>query len=371
MSAALVTGWRRPVSSQAAAAAAPDIHRPILRWSAARAHQWYRRQPWLVGCNYVPSTAVNQLEMWQEETFDAPTIERELALAASLGFTVVRVFLHDLLWDHEREAMAGRLDRFLEICERNHLRAIVVFFDGVWNNFAHRGPQPAPIPGVHNSGWLQSPHPKEVVDNLAWPRLENYVSDVITRFRQDERVLMWDLYNEPGNEGLLENALPLLAATFRWARRVDPIQPLTAGLWSWTHRFDRLNQFQVEASDVITFHEYSDSATTEALTRRLLEHGRPVVCTEFMARTLGSRIETHLPWFRSHEVGAVMWGLVSGRTQTIYPWKSPYGASPPEVWFHDLFRPDGTPFDPLEVALIRRLTGIEGMEEGREALLLG
>lgn len=326
----------------------------VGRWTRERITDWYNDRPYIVGCNYIPATAVNQLEMWQPETFDLATIEAELDLARSLGFNTVRVFLHDLLWTNP-DGLLSHLDRFLTTAAARDISVMPVFFDGVWLNYAHPGPQARPIPGVHNSRWVQSPNAKAAVDPAQWPRLEDYVSGVLDHFADDERVLLWDIYNEPGNEGLIVNALPLLDAAFRWARSIGVQQPLTSGIWEITAAFTELNRFQLLASDLLTFHHYGDVTDLEWLIRSLRLLGRPMVCTEYMARSLGSTFASHLPVLRAEDVGALSWGLVAGRTQTIHAWDSPRNAAEPEVWFHDVFRADGRPYDPEEVALIRRV----------------
>src|SRR5262249_45516637 len=141
---------------------------------------------------------------------------------------------------------------------------------------------------------------------------------------------------------------------FRWARAAGPSQPLTAGVW-FNNKV--LNDYQLAESDVTTFHNYNKADSLRDEIRRLKQLGRPVVCTEFMARTRDSRFATHLPVFKEERVGCYCWGLVSGKTQTIYPWGSKKGAPEPKLWFHDIFRADGTPFDAKEVAAIKEITG--------------
>ncbi len=323
-----------------------------IKWTAENANEWYRRQPWLVGCNFIPSTAINQLEMWQDATFDPGTIDRELGWAADIGMNAVRVYLHDLVWQADAEGFKRRIDRYLDLAARKGIRTLFVLFDDCWNSDPKLGKQPEPIPGVHNSGWMQSPGTKVVTDPDGWKRLDSYVKGVLAAFAADERILMWDLYNEPGNNGLGDRSLPLLQAAFGWARAAHPQQPLTAGVW---YDNQALIDFQLEASDVITFHNYNDASSLSEQIRRLKALGRPVICTEYMARTRGSRFATHLPIFKQERVGCFNWGLVSGKTQTIYPWGSPPGEPEPELWFHDIFRKDGTPFDRAEVELIKEL----------------
>jgi len=327
---------------------------PAGRWTAKKANAWYAQQPWLLGSNFIPSTAINQLEMWQALSFDPETIGRELGWASAIGFNSVRVFLHDLVWQADADGFKRRIDRFLDIAAYKGIRPILVLFDDCWNANPQPGKQPEPVPGVHNSGWVQSPGEKIVTNPASWGRLESYVKGLLGAFAGDERILTWDLYNEPGNKGLGERSLGLLRATFEWAGAIRPQQPLTAGVWA---DYPALNEFQIENSDILTFHHYADAASLLEWIQRFKEYGRPVVCTEYMARTRGSRFSTHLPVFKRERVGCYNWGLVSGKTQTVYPWESPEGAAEPETWFHDVFQQDGTPYDEVEVTIIKRLSG--------------
>ncbi|MBN1402794.1 MAG: cellulase family glycosylhydrolase, partial [Anaerolineae bacterium] len=313
------------------------------------------QQPWLVGCNFIPSTAINQLEMWQADTFDPATIDRELGWAADLGMNTVRVYLHDLAWQTDPAGFMARLDQFLAIAAGRGIRPLLTIFDDCWNDDPQPGPQPAPKPGVHNSGWVRSPGSVVVRDPSRWRRLEAYVGAVVGALADDERVLMWDLYNEPGNSGMGADSLPLLKAACDWARAADPSQPLTVG-W-WRADLAELNALQLAASDVISFHHYQSPQSLVALIAALRTHGRPLVCTEYMARRNGCTFATHLPIFRRERIGCYNWGLVAGKTNTIYAWDEPHPEGEPPLWFHDIYRADGTPYRRDEVALIRELTG--------------
>lgn len=324
------------------------------RWSADRAHAWYAKLPWLVGCNFTPSTAINQLEMWQADTFDPETIDRELGWAADIRMNTVRVYLHDLVWKEDAKGLKERIDQFLSIADSHGIRMMPVIFDAVWDPNPKSGKQREPKPGVHNSGWMQSPAADVLKDPSQWDYLEAYVKDVISTFSNDPRVLIWDLYNEPGNSGHGTVSLPLLEKVFSWAREVDPSQPLTAGIWNYD--LNELNEYQLAHSDVISFHNYLSPKSLEEEVGQLEKHGRPLICTEYMARTRDSWFETSLLIFKEHNIGAYNWGLVMGKIQTHYPWKSPEGASEPALWFHDIFRPDGTPFCQREVDFIRLIT---------------
>jgi hypothetical protein len=330
----------------------PQKEHLVNRWSEAQANEWYQNQPWLVGCNYIPRTAINQLEMWQADTFDLPTIDQELAWASSFGMNTIRVFLHNLAWEIDPEGFKSRVDRLLSCAARHGFQTILVLFDDCWNATPEAGQQPNPIPGVHNSGWLQSPGAASVNNPATWGNLLDYVSDVIGYFNRDERILLWDLYNEPGNREQNERSLPLLCKVFEWARAVQGRQPLTAGLWCENNV---LNTFQLAASDVITFHNYTTADLLVAQIADLQRHGRPLICTEWMCRGV-SEVATSLPVFFNARIGCCNWGLVSGKTQTIYPWNSPPGAPEPARWFHDLLHQNGSAYDDDEIRLFKKLT---------------
>ncbi|MDX2035429.1 MAG: cellulase family glycosylhydrolase [Isosphaeraceae bacterium] len=343
------------------------------RWSLERAKAWGEKHPRLVGCNYIPSTAINQLEMWQAETFDPETIERELGWARDLGFNSIRVFLHDIPWREDRDAFFRRVDRFLGIAERYGIGVMLVPFDGVWDPSPKSGRQPAPKPHLHNSGWVQSPGKEILSDPKKIAALEGYIKDLVGRFRDDPRVHAWDLFNEPDNPNRnsygkvelpdkAERALDLLRRSFEWARAIDPSQPLTSGVWwgDWSEEnLSPMSRFQLENSDVISFHDYSNLDTLKRRIASLERFGRPILCTEYMARPAGSRFDPNLGYMVEKRIGAYNWGFVAGKSQTIYPWDSwekTYTAEPP-VWFHDIFRADGSIYDEKEVEYIRRVTG--------------
>ena len=346
------------------------------RWSEEKANQWYSQQPWLVGSNYIPQSAINQLEMWQDATFDPAEIDKELRWAEAMGMNTMRVFLHDLLWQQDAEGFRRRIDQFLTIATRHHIRPLFVLFDSCWDPLPQLGPQHPPIPGVHNSGWVQSPGAKALADPGQYPRLKAYVQGVVGAFAKDDRILGWDIWNEPGStdsnpqtglkpDDKIARVTALLPQAFAWAREVSPTQPLTSGVYEVDtlkdeSALDEIERIQLRESDIITFHNYSWPEDFQAEIAWLRRLHRPVICTEFMARSLGSTFDTILPIAKQEHVGAINWGFVAGKTQTYFPWESwehPYTLRPPPVWFHEVLHPDGTPYRQAEVDLIKRLTG--------------
>ncbi len=343
------------------------------RWTAEQASAWSRRTGWLVGCNFTPNNAINQLEMWQADTFDPVTIDRELGWAEGLGFNSVRVFLHHLPWQQDAPGFLRRLDRFVALADHHHLGVMFVLLDACWDPFPQPGKQRAPRPFVHNSGWVQCPGRDLLANPARHDELKPYVTGVIGHFRNDRRIHFWDLFNEPDNlnrpayvaqepANKAEFSLLLLRKVFAWAREVNPSQPVTAGVWvgDWEPaKVSPFNRFMLEQSDIITFHNYGPLAELRSRVDSLKSYGRPLICTEYMARPAGSTFDPNLAFLKAQKVGAYNWGFVAGKTQTIFPWDSwekTYSAEPP-VWFHDILRPDGTPFDPKEVAFIRHVTG--------------
>ena len=342
------------------------------QWTEQEAATWYASQPRLVGFNYAPRTAVNQLEMWQSDTWDPETIDEELGWAADIGFNTARVFLHDLVWQQDQDQYLDRIDRFLDIADSHGIGVMLVFFDGVWHPVPVSGRQPEPIPGVHNSQWVQSPGADLLSDPSRHSELAPYVKAVVGAFREDPRVVVWDLFNEADNPNLLsyrdleldasvksQRALELLRLSKEWAFSMGPIQPVTAGVfqgeWADPAALSALNAFMLQELDVVSFHTYSGVGTAGVQVFELQAYGRPLLCTEYMARPLDSTFQDILPLFADEDVGAYNWGFVDGRIQTIYSWSS--WISPetdePDPWFHDVLHSDGTPYDAAEIAVIR------------------
>jgi hypothetical protein len=345
------------------------------KWSEQQARDWYAKQPWLVGANYNPASAINQLEMWQADSFDPKRIDLELGWAEGIGMNTMRVFLHDLLWEQDAEGFKKRLDQFLTIAAKHKIKPMFVLFDSVWDPDAKLGKQRAPKPGVHNSGWMQSPNRTTLQDSSKYAHLEAYVKGVVGAFARDQRILAWDIWNEPdntngGSYGELEPknkvqlVLALLPRTFEWARSTNPQQPLTCGIWKgdWStpEKMTEMDRLQIDLSDVITFHNYDAPTELEKRINWLKRYNRPLICSEYMARGNGSFFFGSLPVAKVHNVAMINWGFVQGKTQTHLPWDSwqrPYIDREPAVWFHEVFRNDGRPYMAEEVEFIKRMTG--------------
>jgi len=347
----------------------------MTQWTEEKANSWYQDQPWLVGCNFLPSSAINQLEMFQAETFDLDILNKEIGWAKDLGFNSLRVYLHDLLWD-EPNNLFNKLDAFLDICTLHSIRPILVLFDDCHRPFPKKGQQPLPVTGVHNSGWKQSPGMAlvhaihdETISKEELLRLEGFVKGILEKYKTDERILMWDLYNEPGQFGVGEKSLTLLKFTWEWAQSIRPSQPLTACMDGSVG--EKIIELNAKNSDVITFHAYESHKLEETIVK-LQKIGRPVICTEYMAREFGTTFQFSMPIFKNKSVGCYNWGLVAGKSQTHFGWatildlhkKKENGdilqegeiIPEPEIWFHDILRADGSPYDEEEVTFIKKIT---------------
>jgi hypothetical protein len=330
-------------------------HKIAVRWTNEKANEWYNQWGWLRGCDFIPSTAINQLEMWQAESFDTITIDRELGWAESIGMNIMRVYLHHLAWETDPKGFKARMEKYLAIANKHKISTLFVFFDDCWNPVYQAGKQPDPKPGVHNSGWVRDPGTLGD-DTTHYPLFERYVKDVLTHFRNDKRIVLWDLYNEPGNSDYKNKSMLLLKKVFQWAREVNPSQPVSSGVWNKS--LVDLNKFQLTNSDVITYHNYNDEKEHKATIDSLRKYNRPLLCTEYMARRNNSRFANIMPLLKAENVAAINWGLVSGKTNTKYAWDNPMpDGAEPKLWFHDIFRKDGTPYKEDEVKLIRQLTG--------------
>lgn len=342
------------------------------RWSREKAAEWFEKNGWLTGCNYIPHNAINQLEMWQAETFDPFLIDKELSWAADLGFNTIRVFLHDLLWKQDPAGFLNRIDQFLAIAHKYGIRTMLVLFDAVWDPNPKLGKQPEPKLNVHNSGWVQSPGYAVLNDVSKYDELQSYVQGVVSRFKDDERVLIWDLFNEPDNMNLAsykddhyvqkkaDLSMQLLRKTIQWVRAINPSQPITMAPWQFDatdhSKLTALDNYMFTHSDIISFHCYENRELLRNRILTLQQYNRPLLCTEYMARPFGSTFHNVLPILRHYNVGCYNWGLVAGKTQTHCPWDSweKQYHKEPELWFHDIFRSNGEAYDQQEVDFLKK-----------------
>jgi hypothetical protein len=323
----------------------------VAQWPAEKAWRWYDNQAWPCGFNYVPRNAISYTEMWMDYSFDPNIIDEELILAEKTGFNCLRVVLSYVVWEHDPQAFKKRLGEFLMLCNNHGIKVMFALFDdcvfGPIKDPVY-GKQPEVVVGLYANGWTPSPGHSMVRNKDEWPKLKKYVQDIIGHFGKDSRVWLWDLYNEPTNGGLGDVSITLVKEVFKWAREIEPIQPLTIAIWNDNKV---LNDISIAHSDIITFHRYSTAEDLGRIIENLKLHGRPIICTEWLNRPLGSRVETHLPVFAKNKVGCLHWGLVNGKTQTHLPWGHKPGDPEPKIWQHDLYHSDLSVYDSNEIAL--------------------
>lgn len=256
-----------------------------------------------------------------------------------------------------------------------------VLLDDVWHPIPKLGKQSEPVPHVHNSGWVQAPGAEILGDSSRHDELKGYVKGVVKNFANDNRVLVWDIYTEPDNlagqpgRKNLEvkdkhiYSLALLKKTFKWSRGANPSQPLTTGIWRgeiayWgtTDSLPAIDRYMVDNSGVISFHAYEgDMENVKRKIEELKKYERPLLCTEYVARGTGNTFESVLPILKKDKIAAINWGFVSGKSNTIYPWSSwnEKFTDEPEIWHHDILRPNGTPYSQKETDFIKEMTGVE------------
>ncbi|EAR01578.1 cellulase family glycosylhydrolase [Maribacter sp. HTCC2170] len=347
------------------------------RWSKEKAWEWFEKQPWLVGANFNPSSSINQLEFWQEDTFDPETIDRELKWSADLGMNLHRVYLHNLLWQQDSVGFLNRLDNYLSLADKHSIKTMFVLLDDVWHPVPKLGKQPDPTPHVHNSGWVQAPGAEILGDPSRHDELKGYIKGVTSHFANDDRVLIWDVYNEPDNsahqsgrrelevKNKQKYSLQLLRKVIKWTREVNPSQPLTSGIWRgninhWgtLDSLPPVDKFMIENSDVVSFHAYDGNMDdVEKKIELLKNYERPLFCTEYVARGGGNTFESVMPILKKDKIAAINWGFVAGKTNTIYPWISwdSTFTGEPKIWHHDILRKDGTPYSQSEVDFIKEI----------------
>ncbi len=333
------------------------------RWTAEQAQSWYDQQEWPVGCNYIPAYAINQFEFWQPETFDVEAIDKELALAESIGFNTLRIYLHEQLWYADKDGFKSRISKFMDIADSHGFKLIVTFFTNGGNHDKEfsLGPQPEAIPGVHNSNWIPSPGRAVIDDKTQWPILKEYVQDILRTYKNDSRILYWCLCNEPENFKAGCDVKEFMPAVYEWAWEVRPSQPLSSNVCEIPNstKLD-LVAYALVYSDIITFHCYRGTKELETMIKTLKRFGRPMICEEYMARTTGSTFQSYMPILKENKIGAINWGFINGKCHFHLPWGHKNGDPEPEIWLHDIYHADFTPFDQAEIDFIKSITGVAG-----------
>lgn len=350
------------------------------RWSKERAWEWYRARPWIRGCNFMSSDCANRIDQWQEYGFEErfETTKRELALAAQTGFNSIRIIPEFIVWEREHDGFMERFERYIEAAHENGITCTVVLGNDCMPpkeealKRMHLGEQK--VDWGYHGGRKVSQH--GVFGGAGYSLLDEpeyakkyyaFVQEIVEKYKDDERILIWDVFNEPGNSQRASMSLGHLKKFFEIIRSIDPIQPLTVGIWTSTRDISKLpeiERFGLENSDIISYHNYATYMENIEIIAQLKKLGRPLVNTEWLARCVGNRVEEMFPLFYIEQIGCYNWGLVAGKYQTFEPWTGMwenYDKDPGhcgwdfEKWFHDLYRPSLRPYNPKEIALMKKV----------------
>ena len=350
------------------------------RWSKEQAWSWYEHRPWVMGVNYVPSITLLGTELWQEDTHDdvMRSVRSEFELMQDIGLNSVRMFLPFHIWYYDRDRFLDRIDSFLDQLSQKDITMMPVIFNDcvdfgrpkditpqlprgwqVYDIGHHGGHKANPFTGEReNTGWIYW-------DEAEWrPVMEEYLRALVGRFRNDERIYAWDLWNEPGNSNRHDQSISYLKRVFEIAREMDPVQPLTAGVWSYPERFGQgedvepIQRLALNESDIITFHQYDHIGRVRQVVETLKREDRPMINTEWLNRVLDNLVQENLPLYHDEGIGSYSWGLVAGKSQHFLPWDDLWQRRdlPLNRWQHDLFDTFHTPYDREELCLMRSLS---------------
>ena len=363
------------------------------RWTKERAWEWYNARPWMRGCNYMSADCANRVDQWQELGFEErmETTEEELALMQETGFNTVRLILEYVVWKEEHDGFLERFDRYLSLCAKYGISCMITLANDCmppkterWKmpyvgeqtyDYGYHGGKKHSQHGLHNG-----PAPHFYLDDEE--SREDYfrmVREIVTLYKNDERICIWDIYNEPGNSRRGDITLPNIKALFEIVREIDPIQPLTAGVFhikgDETVPLNAVEQYALDHSDLVSYHFYRGYNEHLRIIKRLKKEGRPILNTEWLGRCLGNDIFSLFPLFYMEKIGCYNWGFVAGKYQTYEPWEGTwqrfYNGTETNVdftkWFHDLYRPNLRPYDPKEIDLIKEFCGYADEDFARES----
>lgn len=349
------------------------------RWSEEKIWNWYNKRPWIRGCNFMSSDCANRIDQWQEYGFEQrfETAKKELKLAAETGFNSIRIIPEFFVWEQEHDCFMKRFDRYIDEAYKNGISSMIVLGNDCMPpkeealKRMHLGEQKIDL-GYHG-GRKVSQHGKfnehgySLFDEPEYEeKFLEYTKEIVTKYKNDERVIIWDVFNEPGNSNRHSLSLPLLKKMLKLIREINPIQPLTVGIWTQSTNLENLleiEKFGLENSDIISYHNYNSYANNIEELKNLKQYGRPIINTEWLNRCGQNTVEEMFPLFFLEKVGCYNWGLVAGKYQTFEPWNAVwdnYKENPDNFkdfdftkWFHDLYRPSLNPYNPKEIELIK------------------
>lgn len=354
------------------------------KWSKEKAWDWYNSRSWIRGCNFMSSDCANRVDQWQEFGFEErfETTRRELQLVKETGFNSIRIIPEFIVWLKEHDGFMERFERYIAEADKNGISCMVVLGNDCMPpkeealKRMNLGEQH--VDWGYHGGRKVSQHGKfsgagySLLDDEEYAlKYYEFVREIVTKYKDDERIIIWDVFNEPGNSNRKSMSLPHMMKFFEIIRNIDPIQPLTVGIWTQTVNFDNLLEIEkigLENSDIITYHNYNSYENNIEEMHLLKKLGRPVINTEWLARCSKNTVEEMFPLYFLEKIGCYCWGFVAGKYQTYEPWNGVWDGykENPEAyrdfdfskWLHDLYRPSLNPYVPMEIELIKRFSAL-------------
>ncbi len=351
----------------------------ITKWTEEKANEWYKTKGWLRGCNFIPSVCANRADMWQAYDCERhfAVAEKELKLCKEIGFNTIRIFLEFNVWLAEHDSFMANLERFITLADS---LGISILMGLTSEAQLPRGGSYIPKKlgeqeyawGYHQGRWPLTEEQKALTPYhfAELPEVSEkfyeMVREVVGKYAQDNRIIVWNVYNEPGVV-IRERAIPILERMFAECRALDPIQPLCADVYYSYYSYDKIEtaaeKVALDLSDIISFHSYMAYDLMVPQIKELKKLNRPIFMTEWLSRTSWSTVEDLYPLFYLENIACYCWGFVLGKTQTNEPWEDYwnhfYSGDPKAKydfgrWMHDLFRPNYRPYIPEEIELIKR-----------------
>lgn len=319
----------------------------------------------------------NRIDQWQSYGFEErlETTEKELTLMEELGYNAVRILPEFFVWNNEHDGFMKRFDRYLDVCAKHGMSCMVILANDCMPPKGARvdrlGEQT--VDWGYHGGRKVSQHGRfsdigfHVLDDPETaPKYFEMVREIVETYKNDERINIWNVYNEVGNSNRRDITLKNLKKILEIVRSIDPIQPLTCETWSLgtqsVEELPEVERYALEHSDLISYHSYSTYDINIQQIHTLKQFERPILCTEWLARCLHNNVQEMFPLFYLEKIGCYNWGFVAGKYQTTEPWNGlwqDYEKNPGldidfTKWFHDLYRPSFRPYDPKETELITR-----------------
>lgn len=356
------------------------------QWSKEQAWRWYNDQPWIRGFNGYPSNCVNRIAMWQEfehkEVFEQ--IEYEFNLAKETGFNAVRAIIQFECWYYQHDSFMKNLEEYFSLADKYGLKVMLTLGNDCTVSKVNFKPVvfgKQHIDWGYHSGIKTGPHSGGTTvpgyalldDPEIEPKYYEMVDEIAAKYCKDDRLQIWDVWNEPGNGNRGNISLKAMIKFFEIIRSHNPIQPLTADCWRYSEDLvpDReIEKAAIELSDVITFHYYGSFENMVIIIENLKKYGRPIINNEWLNRISGNNVCEIFPLFYLEKIGSYHWGLIAGFSQTYEPWGNYYAEYLKEgsnldltKWQHDIYRFNGLPYDVKEIKTIKRFCSLAAKKE--------